>query len=89
METGKFYLFVNPFFMTYVGRFRKYLNFQEILIDDAIYFQYTGRTFGELCRRGLVLSGDSKSRYDRLPNGTIISAHGGKIPWEADTPWCK
>src|SRR5580693_6628275 len=74
IEPGKFYLFVSPFFMTYVGRYVKTLNFQELVIDDAIYFQYTGRKFGELCREGIKVGGENKTQYDTLPNGTIIPA---------------
>lgn len=88
MEPGKYYLFVCPFFMTYVGKYVRHHGF-DIIIDNGIYFQRTGRKFGELCRQGLVLTGDSKTLYDTLPNGSFIPAQGGKFPYLAKPSWVK
>ena len=89
MEEGKFYLFACPFFWTFVGRYVKHLNFQELVIEDAIYFTRTGATFDILCTKGLVLEGEGRSRYHVLPGQPIISAQGPKIEWRAKTPWVK
>ncbi len=96
MEAGKFYLFSSPFFWSFVGRYVKHLNFQEIVIADAMYFTCTGATFDVLCKTGLV-DGTSKchpSRVDLVlsdgtvvPNGNIIPSQGPKWAWGAKTPW--
>lgn len=87
MEPGKFYLIASPWFWTYVGRFVRHLNFQELVLEDAIYFTFTGATFDILCTKGLVLSGDKKSKFHALPKQIIIPAQGVKIEWLAPTPW--
>ena len=90
MKPGKYYLFICPFFMTYVGRYVRHLG-PDIVIDHGIYFQFTGRTFGELCRKGLMTTGEQaeRSKFDELNNGSFIPAQGSKIPWLAATPWAE
>jgi len=83
MEVGKFYLFANPWFWTFVGRFVRHINFQEIEIADAIYFTRSGATFDVLCMTGL----HSNSKVHKCPAGMIISSNGPKFPWLAKTPW--
>jgi hypothetical protein len=88
MEPGKFYLFSCPFYWTFVARFRKQLNFQELLVEDAIYFTRPGATFDVLCHKGLVRSGSNKSQYHGPFPELIIPAHPTvKFPWLAETPW--
>lgn len=89
LEEGQFYLFACPWDWTWVGRYVRHLNFQELVIDDAIYFTRTGATFDVLTTKGLVLSGDRKSQIHPCGNGVIIPAQGPKIPWRAATPWAK
>ena len=88
MEPGKFYLIASPWFWTFVGRYVKHLNFQEIVLADAIYFTRTGAPFDILARKGLV-SGENGSKHHALPGEILIPAQGLKIPWQAPTPWVK
>lgn len=88
MDEGSFYLVAAPWRWTFVGRFVRYINFRQCVMDDVIYFTYTGATFDILCTKGLVVTGDRASKYHRLPNGSII-AHDAPLiaPWLAKTPW--
>lgn len=87
MEEGKFYLIVSPFFMTYVGRFVRVLNFREVAIDNALYFTRTGTTFNNLCKSGMV----AESQYHAFENDVeqIVPFEGAKFPWNGPTPWVK
>jgi hypothetical protein len=85
VEEGKFYLFACPWDWTFVGRFRKQLSFQELVIDKAIYFTRTGATFDKLCSEGL----NKQSLYHHVGDGIIIPAQAIKFPWAAKTPWAK
>ena len=101
MQKGKFYLYACPFFWTWVGEYVMHLNFQEVVIADAMYFTRTGATFDILCDKGLILGGDQESlicpiRRDlmladgaKVRNGAIIPAQGPKLAWGAATPWVK
>lgn len=100
MQEGQFYLFSPPFFWTFVGRYVRHRNFQEIVIADAMYLIYAGRPFGELCTKGVVETGDNETRYsvmrvdreidgEMIRGGVIIPAQGPKFPWAASTPWVK
>ena len=85
MEQGRFYLISSPWFWTFVGRYVRHVNFQEIELDDAVYFTRTGATFDVLAVSGM----NSNSKYHPLPSPIIIPAQGLKIPWLAKTPWAK
>jgi hypothetical protein len=85
MEPGTFWLFACPWDWTWVGRYVKHLSFQELIIDDALYFTRTGATFDLLCKDGLT----GQSQIHPCGNGIIIPAQGPKIPWRAATPWAK
>lgn len=98
MQPDQFYLISAPFFWTFVGRYVRHLNFQELVLADAVYFTRTGRTFDELCSAGMVERGDGKSLYHALKadliiggevfrGGVIVPAQGPKFPWTAPTPW--
>jgi hypothetical protein len=88
MEPGTFWLFACPWFFTVVGRFVRHVNFQEMEIEDALYFTRTGATFDVLCTKGMV-PGREGSKYHPLPGRVIIPTAGLKIPWLAPTPWVK
>lgn len=83
MTPGQYYLFVCPFFMTFVGRYKRHVSFQEIEIDHAMYFSYTGKTFDKLCWTGLA----TETKCHPCGDGVLIPAQGPKIPWRAKTPW--
>jgi hypothetical protein len=85
MEPGKFYLVCAPFFMTFVGRYVKHLNFQEFVMDNCLYFTVTGATFDILTHEGM----QEKSKYHVVGDGIIIPSQGPKFPWHAKTPWAK
>lgn len=86
MEKGKFYLISSPWFWTFVGRYVGPINFQEIALEDAIYFTRTGATFDLLATKGMI-RGENGSKYHALPGQIIIPAQGLKVPWLAPTPW--
>ena len=85
MEPGKFYLFACPFYFTFVGRFVRKLDFQELVIEDAGYFTRTGATFDVLCRDGMV----ETSQFHPCDGQLFIPAQGPKFPWFAATPWVR
>lgn len=95
MQEGRFYLFACPFFWTWIGRYVRHVNFQEVVIADATYTTHTGATFDVLTRTGFVPT--SKHHPVRttlvladgseIPGGAVIPAQGPKLAWEAPTPW--
>ena len=85
MEKDRFYIFASPWFWTHVGRFVRYVNFQEIEIADAIYFTRTGATFDVLRVKGL----NDQSKYHGPFETAFIPSAGVKYLWLAKTPWVK
>lgn len=88
LEEGRYYLFACPWDWTFVGKF-KAIRGPHIVIDHAIYFVRTGARFGELCRSGLVKSGDNKSLYSECGDGISIGnfADTKIFPWHAKVTW--
>jgi hypothetical protein len=88
VEQNKYYLFACPWDWTFVGRLAA-IRGGKVIIDHAIYFIRTGRPFGELCHRGLVMTGDGKSQYSEVGDGIDIGNYleVKAFPWHAKTPW--
>ena len=87
LEPGKYYLFACPWDWTFVGRYVRHANRDEIVIDNAGYFTRTGATFDVLSEKGFA----SDTKFHARKDGAemIIPAQGPKWPWTAPVTWGK
>jgi hypothetical protein len=84
LEVGKYYLFACPWDWTFVGRFRG-IQAGRVVIDHAIYFTFTGSTFGPLCRSGLTPESQYSACGDNIGIGDLADIK--TWPWHAPVTW--